>query len=152
MIKSIMWAITKPTCLISRGIWNPRPSSASQSAMLMAGSVPTELVHPPPKYRNSSRCYATSALSSQIGPPYYRDVVLQDSAPGNESRLYYPKLHLPIMQRDGIITSVWNNGIIVRPRTGELGILMITRRFDSDMLTKQKAKDGSNAPMGARIV
>ena len=83
---------------------------------------------------------------------FYRDVVLQDNTPGNETRLYNPKLHLPIMEPDGIITSVWNNGIIFRPRAGELGILMITRRFDSDMLTKQKAKDGSNTPMGARIV
>jgi hypothetical protein len=83
---------------------------------------------------------------------FYRDVVLQDNGPGNEPRLNYPKLHLPIMQRDGIITSVWNNGIIFRPRTGELGMLMITRRFDSDMLTQQKAKGGLNAPMGARIV
>jgi hypothetical protein len=29
---------------------------------------------------------------------------------------------------------------------------MITRRFDSDMLIQQKAQEGSNVPMGARIV
>jgi hypothetical protein len=56
------------------------------------------------------------------------------------------------MELDGIITSVWNNCIIFRPRAGKLGMLMITRRFDSDMLTQQKAQEGPNFPMGARIV
>jgi hypothetical protein len=56
------------------------------------------------------------------------------------------------MEPDGIITSVWNNGIIFRPRAGELGILLITRRFDSNMLMQQKAQDGPNVPMGERIV
>ncbi len=83
---------------------------------------------------------------------FYRDVVLQDNAPDNETHSYNPKLHLPIMEPDGIITSVWNNGIIFRPRAGEIGMLMITRRFDSDILMQQKAQDGPNAPMGTRIV
>jgi len=83
---------------------------------------------------------------------FYRDVVLQDNAQDNKTDSYIPKLHLPIMEPDGIITSVWNNGIIFRPRAGELGMFMITRRFDSDMLAQQKAQDGSNVPMGARIV
>ncbi len=56
------------------------------------------------------------------------------------------------MEPDGIITSAWNNGIIFRPRAGELGILMITRRFDSDTLIRQKAQGGSNVPMGAPIL
>jgi hypothetical protein len=29
---------------------------------------------------------------------------------------------------------------------------MVTRRFDSDTLAEQKAQEGSNVPMGARIV
>jgi hypothetical protein len=106
-----------------------------------AGLPPTEI----PKFltlvRNKSAIITNWAT-------FYRDVVLQD----NETPPYNPKLHLPIMEPDGIITSVWNNGIIFRPRAGELGMFMITRRFDSDTLTQQKAQDGSNVPMGARIV
>jgi hypothetical protein len=106
-----------------------------------AGLPPTEI----PKFmtlvRNKSAIITNWAT-------FYRDVVLQD----NETPPYNPKLHLPIMEPDGIITSVWNNGIIFRPRAGELGMFMITRRFDSDMLTQQKAQDGPNVPMGARIV
>ena len=82
---------------------------------------------------------------------FYRDVVLRDSVSDDEGRLHSPKLHLPIMEPDGIITSVWNNGIIFCPRAGELGILMITRQFDSDTLLQQKAIEGPNHPMGARI-
>jgi hypothetical protein len=78
---------------------------------------------------------------------FYRDVVLQDA----ETRSHSPRLHLPIMESDGLITSVWNNGIVFRPRAGELGMFIITRHFDSDMLTRQKAQDGPNAPLGARI-
>jgi len=106
-----------------------------------AGLPPTEI----PKFltllRNNSTIITNWAT-------FYRDVVLQD----NETHPYNPKLHLPIMEPDGIITSVWNNSIIFRPRTGELGMLMISRRFDSDMLTQQKAQKGPNVPMGARIV
>lgn len=83
---------------------------------------------------------------------FYRDVNLQAHVQGNEKSTVTPKLHLPIMEPDGLITSVWNNAIIFRPRAGELGMLMITRRFDSDMLAQQKAEDGANAPLGARIV
>ncbi len=82
---------------------------------------------------------------------FYRDVVLQDAAPDKQARPNNPKLHLPIMEPDGIITSVRNSAIIFRPRAGELGILMITRRFDSDALMQQKMQDGSNSPIGARI-
>ena len=53
------------------------------------------------------------------------------------------------MAPDGIITSVWNNAIIFRPRAGEMGMLMITRRFDSDMLAQKEEQD---APLGKRIV
>jgi hypothetical protein len=110
-----------------------------------AGSPPTEI----PKFFTLIR--NKSALITNWAN-FYRDVVLQDNAPDKETRPYNPKLHLPIMEPDGIITSVWNNGIIFRPRAGELGIFMITRRFDSDMLMQRKAQDGPNVPMGARIV
>lgn len=83
---------------------------------------------------------------------FYSDLVLQTDLPENKICKYIPKLHLPIMESDGIITSVWNNGIIFRHRAGELAILMITRRFDSDELIQLKAQGGSNVPMGARIV
>ena len=106
-----------------------------------AGLPPTEI----PKFLTLIR--SKSAIITNWAT-FYRDVVLQD----NETHPYNPKLHLPIMEPDGIITSIWNNSIIFRPRTGELGMLMITRRFDSDILTQQKAQDGPNVPMGARIV
>jgi hypothetical protein len=110
-----------------------------------AGSPPTKI----PKFltlvRNKSAIITNWAT-------FYSDVVLQDNAPDNETSPYNPKLHLPIMEPDGLITSVWNNGIIFRPRAGELGILMITRRFDSDMLAQIKEQDGPDAPLGKRIV
>jgi hypothetical protein len=83
---------------------------------------------------------------------FYRDVNLQDDAQNNKETLTKPKLHLPIMEPDGIITSVWNSAIIFRPRAGEFGLLMITRRFDSELLILQKEKDGPDAPLGRRIV
>ena len=110
-----------------------------------AGSPPTEI----PKFLKLVRNKCTLITNWAT---FYRDVVLQDDSPGNETRFYNPKLHLPIMESDGIITSVWNNCIIFRPRAGELGILMITRRFDSDMLMQLKEQDGLKIPTGARIV
>jgi len=110
-----------------------------------AGSPPTEV----PKFftlvRNQMAIITNWAT-------FYRDVVLQDVAADKQARPNNPILHLPIMEPDGIITSIWNNAIIFRPCAGELGILMITRRFDSDALIQQKTKDGSNSPIGARIV
>lgn len=110
-----------------------------------AGSPPTEI----PKFltllRNKSAIITNWAT-------FYRDVVLQDNASDNKTSPHNPKLHLPIMEPDGIITSVWNNGIIFCPRANELGLFMITRHFDSEMLTRQKEQDGPNVPMGARIV
>jgi len=50
-----------------------------------------------------------------------------------------------------LITSVWHNGIIFCPRAGELGMLMISRRFDSDTLTQLK-KEGGSRVMGARLI
>jgi len=83
---------------------------------------------------------------------FYCDVNLQDNAQDNKESTKKPKLHLPIMEPDGFITSVWNNAIIFRPRAGELGMFMITRRFDSDMLAQIKEQDGPDAPLGKRIV
>ena len=83
---------------------------------------------------------------------FYRDVNLQDNAQNNKGTLTKPKLHLPIMEPDGIITSVWNSAIIFRPRAGEFGLLMITQRFDSELLVLKKEKDGPDAPLGRRIV
>jgi hypothetical protein len=37
-------------------------------------------------------------------------------------------------------------------RAGELGMFMITRRFDSDLLSQMKKQDGPDAPLGRRIV
>jgi hypothetical protein len=110
-----------------------------------AGSPPTKI----PKF--STLVHNKSAIITNWAT-FYRDVALQDNVQGDETSTYTPKLHLPIMETDGLITSVWNNGIIFRPRAGELGMFMITRRFDSDMLAQQKAQEGPNAPMGARIV
>ena len=101
-----------------------------------AGSPPTEI----PKFK--TLIHNRSAIVTNWAS-FYRDVVLQDRS---------PKLHLPIMETDGLITSVWNNGIIFRPRAGEIGMFLITRRFDSDILTQQKAEKGPNVPMGERIV
>jgi hypothetical protein len=53
------------------------------------------------------------------------------------------------MEPDGIITSVWNNAIVFRPRTGEPGLLMITRRFDNDSLARKKEQD---SPLGKRLL
>ncbi len=83
---------------------------------------------------------------------FYCDVNLQDNAQDNREGTIKPKLHLPIMEPDGLITSVWNNAIIFRPRAGELGMLMITRRFDSETLAQKKEQDGPDAPLGKRIV
>ena len=76
---------------------------------------------------------------------FYCDVNLQD----NNQTTIRPKLHFPIMEHDGLITSVWNNAIVFRPRAGELGMLMITRRLDNDMLAQEKEQD---TPLGKRIV
>jgi hypothetical protein len=83
---------------------------------------------------------------------FYCDVNLQDNVQDNKESTTKPKLHLPIMEPDGIITSVWSTAIIFRPRAGKIGMLMITRRFDSDMLAQKKEQDGPDAPLGKRIV
>jgi len=52
------------------------------------------------------------------------------------------------MEADGIITSVWNNAVVFRPRAGELGVLLITRRFDNDILLRERENE---MPQGKRI-
>jgi hypothetical protein len=83
---------------------------------------------------------------------FYRDVKLPAEPMQENSETFKPSLHLPIMEPNGLITSVWHNGIVFCPRAGELGMLMITRRFDSDTLTQLKKEEGSRVPMGARLI
>ena len=83
---------------------------------------------------------------------FYRDVALHADPMRESSESYKPSLHLPIMEPDGLITSVWHNGIVFCPRAGEIGMLMITRRFDSDTLIEGKREEGSRVPMGARLI
>jgi hypothetical protein len=105
-----------------------------------AGSPPTEI----PKFSTliHNKCAIVTNWAS-----FYRDVALQSKGQDNT-----PKLHLPIMETDGLMTSVWNSGVIFCPRAGEVGMFMITRRFDSDMLAQQKTQEGPNVPMEVRIV
>jgi hypothetical protein len=43
-------------------------------------------------------------------------------------------------------------GIVFCPREGEIAMLMITRRFDTDMLAQLKREEGARVPMGARLI
>ena len=83
---------------------------------------------------------------------FYRDVELPADPTRESSETSKPGLHLPIMEPNGMITSVWHNGIVFCPRAGELGMLMITRQFDSDALTQLKSEEGSGVPMGERLI
>ena len=80
---------------------------------------------------------------------FYRDVDLKGKDQDGIENILKPKLHCPIMESDGIITSVWNNAIVFRPRAGQLGMLLITRRSESDILTQENETDG---PLGKRIM
>lgn len=82
---------------------------------------------------------------------FYADIILENGSPDQQSGMH-PKLHLPIMEPDGLITSVWNSAIIFRPRAGALGLLMITRRFDSHSLAELPLGDEVDAPLGTPIV
>ena len=46
---------------------------------------------------------------------FYSDVNLQVNSQDNQESTLTPELHLPIMEPDGFITSVWNSAIIFRP-------------------------------------
>ena len=80
---------------------------------------------------------------------FYCDVNLKDEAQDNTKSALKPKLHFPIMEADGIITSVWNNAIVFRPRAGDLGILTITQRIEDGRLVQEEEPDG---PLGKRIL
>ena len=82
---------------------------------------------------------------------FYQDVTLPPDPSEGDTALR-PQLHLPFMEPDGLITSVWNSGIVFCPRAGEVAMLMITRHFDSDTLVERKRREGSEMPMGARLV
>jgi len=110
-----------------------------------AGSPATEIPKLFTLVRNKSALITNWAT-------FYRDVVLHVDTDSKEPRLLKPKLHFPILETDGIITSVWNNCIIFCPRAGELGVLMITRQFDSDGLLQMKTREPVNTPIGSRIV
>ena len=83
---------------------------------------------------------------------FCRDVTLRANPERGDSEAHAPRLHLPIMESDGLITSIWHSGIVFRPCAGELAMLMITRRFDSDTLARRKAEEGPAVPMGARLI
>jgi len=83
---------------------------------------------------------------------FHRDVELRADPEREDSETYSPTLHLPIMEPDGLITSVWNSGVVFRPQAGELGMLMITRNLDSDMLAQHKSMEGPLGPMGPRLI
>jgi len=78
---------------------------------------------------------------------FYSDVNLHDDERAGGERTIKPKLHFPIMESDGIITSVWNNAIVFRPRAGQLGLLLITRLLDNS-----KEETEPEGPLGQRIV
>jgi hypothetical protein len=80
---------------------------------------------------------------------FYRDVNLVNDAQDDKGSTLKPKLHFPIMESDGIITSVWNNAVVFRPSAGELAVLLITRHFSNEMLSQEKEKA---TPLGKRIL
>ncbi|MCP4361741.1 MAG: hypothetical protein GY796_27330 [Chloroflexi bacterium] len=125
-----------------------------------AGSPPTKI----PKF--STLIHNKTSIVTNWAS-FYRDVILQNEASQGEAsqgeasqgegqdnslQSNVPKLHLPIMTSEGLILSVWHSGVIFCPRAGQVGMFMITRHFDSDTLAQQKAEQGPNVPMGARIV
>jgi hypothetical protein len=83
---------------------------------------------------------------------FYRDISLQADPMRENAETYKPNLHLPIIESNGLMISVWHCGIVFCPREGEIGMLMITRRFDSEALAQRKREAGSRAPMGARLI
>ena len=127
--------------LIRQSILGPE----NQFRARRAGSPATEV----PGFRTLLR-NRTAIITNWAS--FYRDVALQADPMQGNSETYKPSLHLPVMEPDGLITSVWHNGIVFCPRAGELGMLMITRRFDSDALIQRKRESGPRTPMGARLI
>lgn len=56
---------------------------------------------------------------------FYHEFAL--AADDGHRRLISPELHIPIMESEGMITSVWNNAILFASGKGRLGILLITQ-------------------------
>jgi len=83
---------------------------------------------------------------------FHHEVVLEADAGLEGSQPQRPQLHLPVMRSEGMLTSVWNTGVVFRPRAGELGMLMITRRFDNDVLAHRKKEQGRLMPVGQRLI
>ena len=83
---------------------------------------------------------------------FYRDVILRADPMRENSDTFKPNLHLPIMEPHGLLGSVWNSGIVFCPRAGEIGMLMITRRFDSGTLFRRKRESASRVPMDERLI
>lgn len=127
--------------LIRQSILGP----ASQFRARRAGSPATEVPGFSTLLRNKTAIVTNWAS-------FYRDVALRTDPMRENSETCKPSLHLPIMEAGGLITSVWHTGIVFCPRAGELGMLMITRSFDSEALTEDKREEGSRAPMGARLI
>lgn len=76
---------------------------------------------------------------------FYRDLELA-SDDGEASPPLSPELHLPIMESDGMITSIWNNAIIFALGQDRLGILLITRSAH-----EAAVKPGSG-PLGRSVI
>lgn len=83
---------------------------------------------------------------------FYRDLHLPGSSQDDEEGVAKPKLHLPLLVIDGVITSCWNTAIIFRPRSGELGLLMVTNRLEGEIPDRHQDPGGQDAPLGDRLV
>jgi hypothetical protein len=78
---------------------------------------------------------------------FYTDLNLR-----KDGELLPPKLHFPIMESDGIISSIWNSAILFRPRAEELAVLVISRNLDSDTIEQIERSDGVDMPLGKRLI
>ena len=76
------------------------------------------------------------------------NLILSDKSGGKMQ----PKLHLPVMKSDGMISSMWNSAIIFRPRANKLGILMLTRKYNYNIIESMNKRDGTDVPFGKRLV
>jgi hypothetical protein len=129
---------------------NPN-SRKSDSQPPPVDPFPADGTRPPPAQRNQRLKIATQAVPAvkdqashnRISRQQKGDALRQNVATGPVVRLP----HFPIMEADGIITSVWNNAVVFRPRAGELGVLLITRRFDNDILLLERENE---MPQGKR--
>jgi hypothetical protein len=78
---------------------------------------------------------------------FYTDLNLR-----NDGEQITPRIHFPIMESNGIISSIWNSDIVFRPRVKELAALLITRKLDNDAIAEHKRTAGVNAPFGDRLI